>query len=93
MTLKPPAAQALRVTDAQSPPPQGERPTAREALADALADRRRHGAALLLVAVALGIAFVLDTPSARYGAGLVVFSVWMGWFVLTCIAFVERAEF
>ena len=76
------------------PEPEGrDRPTGNEALHGALADRRRHGAALLLAGLAVAVALVLDTPSARYGAGLVVFSVWMGWFVLTCIAFVERAEF
>jgi hypothetical protein len=57
-----------------------ERPTGSEALHGALADRRRHGVALLLAPSAVALA-------------LVVFPVWMGWFVLTCIAFVERAEF
>jgi hypothetical protein len=77
------------------PPPseRDDRPTGREALSGALADRRRHAGALLLVGAAIALALLFDTPSARYGAGLVVFAVWMGWFVLTCIAFVERAEF
>jgi hypothetical protein len=65
----------------------------REALRRALADRRRHATVLALVALALAVALLVDTPSTRYGAGLVVFAVWMGCFVLTCVAFIECAGF
>lgn len=91
MTLKPPAHQTPVVTDPD--PDARDRSTGNEALRGALADQRRHGAALVVALSAIAVALLVDTPSARYGAGLVVFSVWMGWFVLTCIAFVERAEF
>ncbi|MFC7229260.1 hypothetical protein N0B31_17810 [Salinirubellus salinus] len=74
-------------------PSERDRPTGREALRGALADWPRHGAALVVALSAVAVALLVDTPSARYGAGLIVFSVWMAWFVLTAIAFVERARF
>ncbi|MFB6156608.1 MAG: hypothetical protein ABEJ34_02045 [Haloferacaceae archaeon] len=67
--------------------------TARGALWAALADWRRHAGAVALVVLAFAAANAVGTPEARYGAYLVAFAVWMGWFVLTCVAWIERAEF
>lgn len=66
---------------------------ARTALVEALGDWRRHAAALAVVAAAFGLAAVHGSGVAYYGAGLVAFSVWMAWFVLTCIEWVRRADF
>jgi hypothetical protein len=67
--------------------------SARDALVAALGDWRRHTAALALAALAVVGALVVGTPTARYGAGLFVFAVWMVWFVLTCVEWIRRAEF
>ncbi|MFC6941279.1 hypothetical protein ACFQE8_15120 [Salinirubellus sp. GCM10025818] len=69
-----------------------ERP-ARAALRAALADWPRHVAAVVLVAGAFAAAELLATPSARYGAYLVAFAVWMAWFVLTAVEWLRRADF
>lgn len=66
---------------------------AESALAEALRDWRRHAAALAVVALAFGLAAVLGSTEAYYGAALVAFSVWMVWFVLTGIEWVRRADF
>ena len=85
--LKPPRNQRAGVSDGD------HGPSARAALRAALADRRRHGAALALVALAAAGALLVDTPTARYGAVLFAFAVWMGWFVLTAVEWIRRAEF
>lgn len=65
----------------------------RDALVAALADWRRHVGALSLVALAVGSARVLDSSGAYYVAVLVTFTVWMGWFVLTGVEWLRRADF
>ena len=69
-----------------------ERP-AETALRAALADWRRHAVAVALVVGAFAAAELLGTPSARYGAYLVAFAVWMAWFVLTAVEWIRRADF
>ena len=66
---------------------------AQAALVEALADARRNGVALGLAGAALGSAVLLGTDEAYFGAGLVVFTVWMGWFVLTAVEWLRRADF
>ena len=66
---------------------------AESALVEALRDWRRHAAALAIVAAVFGGAFVLGSREAYYGAALVAFSVWMGWFVLTAIEWIRLADF
>jgi hypothetical protein len=63
------------------------------ALRAALADWRRHAVALSLVAVAFVAAEILAAPTARYGAYLIAFAVWMAWFVLTVVEWLRRADF
>lgn len=69
-----------------------ERP-ARAALVGALLDPRRHVLALAAVAAAFGFAVALASDVAYYAAALVAFVVWMAWFVLTAIEWLERADF
>jgi hypothetical protein len=66
---------------------------ATDALSLALADRWRNLVALVLVAGALAFAAAIDTSVAYYGAGLTVFAVWMGWFVLVAIDWLQVADF
>lgn len=66
---------------------------ARAALRAALADWRRHAVAVAVVLGAFLVAELLADPTARYGAYLVAFSVWMGWFVLTAVEWLRRADF
>ena len=66
---------------------------ARTAVASALGNWRRHAAAAALVAAAFGSAALLASRTARYGAFLVAFAVWMGWFVLTAVDVIREAEF
>ncbi|WP_254544295.1 hypothetical protein [Halomarina pelagica] len=66
---------------------------ARTALVTALGDRRRHLVALALVAAAFGVAAVLASSVAYYAAALIAFAVWMGWFVLTAVDWLDRADF
>lgn len=63
------------------------------ALVAALKDWRRHSAAFALILGAFGLAIVLGTEIAYYGAALVAFAVWMAWFVLTTIEWLRRADF
>ena len=50
----------------------------------------RDYAAVGAVVVALVVAYVLvPTPLVQYAAWLVVFSVWMGWFVLASGEFIS----
>ncbi|MFB6150900.1 MAG: hypothetical protein ABEJ40_03750 [Haloarculaceae archaeon] len=54
----------------------------REFLGAALGPTRRNAAAALAAAVPLFVAYVLvPGPLVQYGAWLVAFTVWMGWFV------------
>lgn len=66
---------------------------ARAALRAALADWRRHAVAVALVVVAFGVAELVAAPTARYGAYLIAFAVWMAWFVLTCVEWLRHADF
>lgn len=63
------------------------------ALRGALGNRRRNVVALVLVVVPLALALVAGSRVALYGAGLAAFVVWMGWFVLTAVDWLERADF
>ncbi|WP_256301153.1 hypothetical protein [Haloarchaeobius salinus] len=63
------------------------------ALRGALANWRRNAVALVLVAVPFGLALVAGSRVALYGAALAAFVVWMGWFVLTAVDWLERADF
>jgi hypothetical protein len=63
------------------------------ALRGALADWRRHAAAVALVVAAFAAAELLAAPTARYGAYLIAFAVWMAWFVLTAVEWLRRADF
>ncbi len=72
--------------------PVTDRP-ARTAIASALGNWRRHAVAALLVAAAFGCAALLASRTATYGAFLVAFAVWMGWFVLTAVDVIREAEF
>lgn len=69
------------------------RRSAWSALRVALADWRRHAGALALVVLAFGVAAVVRAPEVQYGAYLFVFSVWMGWFVLTAVEWIDHADF
>lgn len=66
---------------------------ARAAVVAALSDWRRHAVALAVVAVGFGAAAAAGSAGAYYGAGLLAFTVWMAWFVLTTIDFLRRADF
>ena len=66
----------------------------RTAVRAALADWRRHLVAVAMVTAAVAVAeFGFGTSSARYGAVLVAFAVWMAWFVLTAVAWIRHADF
>lgn len=54
---------------------------------------RRHLFAVAAVAAGFGVAGVLDSAVARYGAVLLAFSVWMLWFVLTAVDWIRHADF
>jgi hypothetical protein len=66
---------------------------ARAALRAALSDWRRHAVAVALAAGAFAVAELIAAPTARYGAYLVAFAVWMAWFVLTAVEWLRRADF
>lgn len=66
---------------------------ARAALIEALWDWRRNAAALVAVVGAFGVAAVVGTGPAFFAAGLVAFTVWMAWFVLTTVEWVRLADF
>ncbi|WP_144904549.1 hypothetical protein [Halobellus captivus] len=67
--------------------------TGTAALIEALRDRRRNAAALLVVIGVLIGAALVGSRGAYFTAALVVFSVWMAWFVLACIEWIKRADF
>ncbi|MFB6161603.1 MAG: hypothetical protein ABEJ61_10585 [Haloferacaceae archaeon] len=67
---------------------------ARAALRGALGNGRRHLVAVALVVAAFAVThYGVGTPTARYGAYLFAFCVWMGWFVLTAVDWIRRADF
>lgn len=62
-------------------------------VADLLGPNRRNLAALGTVTLLVALAqFVVPDPRARYGAYLVVFAVWMGWFVATFVQWLRHAD-
>jgi hypothetical protein len=62
-------------------------------MAPVSAPSRRTLAALSAVTVLLGVVYlVVPHPVVQYGAWLVVFTVWMGWFVLTGVEWFGRAD-
>jgi len=63
------------------------------ALRGALKDWRRNVVALVLVVAPLALALVAGSRVALYGAILAAFVVWMAWFVLTAVDWLERADF
>lgn len=63
------------------------------ALSGALRDWRRNAVALVLVLVLVAVALAHGSRVALYGAGLAAFVVWMAWFVLTAVDWLERADF
>jgi len=67
--------------------------SARAALKQALGDWRRHALALAGIAAAFGSAALLDSSGAYFGAALIAFTIWMGWFVLTAVEWIRLAEF
>lgn len=69
-----------------------DRPATR-ALAAALANPRRHLAAVLAVVAAFLAARLIATSAAYYGAALAAFAVWMAWFVLTVVDLIGHADF
>jgi ABC-type siderophore export system fused ATPase/permease subunit len=64
-----------------------------DALVAALRDRRRNVSAFLFAVGVLAAATLVGSTAAYFAASLIVFTVWMVWFVLTCIEWVTRAEF
>ncbi|AZH25195.1 hypothetical protein [Haloplanus aerogenes] len=66
---------------------------ARAALKEALSDWRRHVLALAGVVLVFGIAALVGSEGAYYGAALIAFVIWMGWFVLTAVEWIRLAEF
>lgn len=63
------------------------------ALKVALSDWRRNAAALLSVGVVLAAAWRVGTNEAYFLAALITFTIWMVWFVLAGIDWVQVAEF
>lgn len=63
------------------------------ALRAALAHRRRNALALALVVGPVVVALAVGTRVALYGAAMTAFVVWMVWFVLTAVDWLERADF
>lgn len=51
-------------------------------------------AAVVAVAALLAVAYLLvPHPMVKYGAWLVVFSIWMAWFVAAAREWISRADF
>ena len=67
--------------------------TGTTALIEALSDWRRNVSALGFVAAVLAGAAYVGSREAYYTASMVIFTIWMGWFVLTGIEWVKRADF
>ncbi|MFD1646003.1 hypothetical protein [Haloarchaeobius litoreus] len=63
------------------------------ALRGALGHRRRNAVALVLAVVPVAVALAVGSRVALYGAALAAFVVWMAWFVLTAVDWLERADF
>ena len=54
----------------------------------------RNLSALAVVTALLGFAyFVVPHPLVKYGAWLLVFSVWMAWFVAAAREWISKADF
>lgn len=64
-----------------------------EALSEAVRDWKRVGAALSVVVGGFGLATVVATPTAMYGAWLLAFSVWMALFVVTAVEVIGKSDF
>jgi hypothetical protein len=64
-----------------------------DALVAALTDWRRNLVALSLVLGLVAVATALQTRVAYYGAALAAFVVWMVWFVLVSVDWLQRADF
>lgn len=64
-----------------------------DALAAALSHWRRNALAAGSVVGGFAVASAVGTRVALYGAGLAAFVVWMVWFVLTAVDWLERADF
>ncbi|WP_049898611.1 hypothetical protein [Halococcus agarilyticus] len=59
-----------------------------------LGPNRRNLAALAAVGTVLVGAYTLvSDPVVRYGAWLVVFTIWMLWFVLAAVQWLSMADF
>ena len=67
--------------------------TGTTALIEALRDWRRNAVALVFAVGTLAAAAYVGSKEAYYLAAMVVFTIWMGWFVLTGIEWVKRADF
>ena len=61
----------------------------RVALVRTLTDWRRHAGVLLFVLAVVGAAAFVGTTAAYFAAGLIVFSTWMIWFVVTGVRFLR----
>lgn len=64
----------------------------RSALLTALRDWKRNALAFAAIVVVFGGAAWTSSQIALYGAGLVAFTIWMAWFVLTGADFLEIFE-
>jgi len=58
----------------------------------ALGDWKRNAVAFAAIVAVFGGAALTSSQVALYGAGLVAFTIWMGWFVLTGAEFLEIFE-
>jgi hypothetical protein len=59
-----------------------------------LGPNRRNFVALAVVGVILAGTYVfVSDPLIRYGAWLVVFTIWMAWFVLSAVEWISNADF
>lgn len=66
---------------------------AEAALLEALRDRRRNGGAIGIVLIVFGVAALVGSSGAYYAAGLIAFTIWMAWFVLMTIEWIQLADF
>jgi len=64
----------------------------RSALLTALGNWKRNVLAFGAIAAVFGGAMLASSRVALYGAGLVAFTIWMAWFVLTGADFLEEFE-
>ncbi|PSP88068.1 hypothetical protein BRC90_08910 [Halobacteriales archaeon QS_4_69_34] len=59
----------------------------------AIPDRRTLAALAAVGAVLAGAYALVPHPAVQYGAWLVVFAVWMGWFVSVAAEWIADADF